>query len=119
MAFDTLPQVQTMAEASWATSSFWLYTILVDPETAKIDRRSLRNLLAGRHIETRPLWQPLHRSPAHRGSQSYHCVVANRIQEQALSLPSSTNLTDAEQDRVIESLKAALPFFADRVAGRI
>ena len=119
MAFDTLPQVQTMAEASWATSSFWLYTILVDPETAKIDRRSLRNLLAGRHIETRPLWQPLHRSPAHRGSQSYHCVVANRIQEQALSLPSSTNLTDAEQDRVIESLKAALPIFADRAAGRI
>jgi perosamine synthetase len=118
-AFDSFPSVQLMSEASWATSSFWLSTILLDPTATKIDRQTLRKMLAERHIETRPLWQPLHRSPAHRGAQSYHCVIADRIQEQALSLPSSANLTDAEQDRVIEDLKAALPISSCKAAGRL
>ncbi|HVG01503.1 MAG TPA: LegC family aminotransferase [Nitrospira sp.] len=118
-AFDSLPQIQVMSEAPWATSSFWLSTVLLDPAMTNIDRRTLRKILAERHIETRPLWQPLHRSPAHRGAQSYHCVVADQIQEQALSLPSSTNLTDAEQERVIDDLKMALPRLTGKAAGQV
>ena len=106
-----------MSEAPWATSSFWLYTILVDPSVAKVDRQALRRILGARKIETRPLWQPLHRSPAHRGALAYHCVVADRIQAQALSLPSSTNLTDAEQEWVIDELRTALRVAPSDVAG--
>ena len=108
MALEPLPSVHVMSEAPWATSSFWLSTIRLDPTVTKIDRQALRRMLGACHIETRPLWQPLHRSPAHRGAQAYHCMVADRIQEQALSLPSSANLTDAEQDRVIKELRTAL-----------
>ena len=118
-AFDALPQIQVMSEAPWASSSYWLTTILLDPAVTNIDWRTMRKMLAERHIETRPLWQPLHRSPAHRGAQSYHCVVADQIQEQALSLPSSTNLSDSQQDRVIEEIKVTLPRFAGKAAGQV
>lgn len=117
-ALESLKGVQVMSEAPWAASSFWLYTILVDPSVAKVDRQALRRILGAQKIETRPLWQPLHRSPAHRGALSYYCVVADRIQAQALSLPSSTNLTDVEQEWVIEELRTALMVASSNVAGR-
>ena len=116
-ALESLNGLHVMSEAPWATSSFWLYTILVDPSVAKVDRQALRRILGARKIETRPLWQPLHRSPAHRGALAYHCVVADRIQAQALSLPSSTNLTDAEQEWVIDELRTALRVAPSDVAG--
>jgi perosamine synthetase len=115
-ALESFPSVQVMSEAPWATSSFWLYTILVESAITGIDRHALRRLLGQRRIETRPLWQPLHRSPAHLGAQAYQCAIADRIQEQALSLPSSVNLTDAEQDRVIEELRTALTVPSSKVA---
>ena len=116
MALEPLPSVHVMSEAPWATSSFWLSTIRLDPTVTKIDRQALRRMLGACHIETRPLWQPLHRSPAHRGAQAYHCMVADQIQEQALSLPSSANLTDAEQDRVIKELRTALSLPSSKMA---
>ena len=114
---ESIPGIEVMPEASWATSTFWLYTILVDPAVTGHDRRSLRRLLDDQRIETRPLWQPLHQSEAHRGAQAYHCLIADRIQEQALSLPSSVNLTDADQDRVAGALQAALSVPSIRASG--
>ena len=117
-ALESLDGLHMMSEAPWATSAFWLYTILIDPSVAKVDRQALRRKLGARKIETRPLWQPLHLSPAHRGARSYQCVVADRIHAEALSLPSSTNLTDVEQEWVIEELKAALMVAPPGVMGR-
>jgi dTDP-4-amino-4,6-dideoxygalactose transaminase len=59
-------------------------------------------------VQTRPLWQPLHRSPAHRHSQAYRCEVADRLYERALSLPSSVGLQASDQDRVIDAFREAL-----------
>ena len=116
-ALQLIAGIKVMPEAPWAASSFWLYTILIDSAVTKIDRHFLHKALGVRRIETRPLWQPLHRSPAHQGALSYHCVVADRIQAQALSLPSSTNLTDVEQEWVIDELRAALRGAPSGVAG--
>lgn len=114
-ALKSVPGVEVMPEAPWATSIFWLYTILIDSVVAGNNRKSLRRLLNEQRIETRPLWQPLHRSPAHRAAQAYHCAVADQIQEKALSLPSSVNLTKVDQDRVVETLKAVISVPSSRV----
>ena len=45
-------------------------------------RQQTHAFLDEQRIETRPLWQPLHQSEAHRGAQAYHCLIADRIQEQ-------------------------------------
>jgi perosamine synthetase len=99
-----LPDVPGLPEAPWALATFWLYTIL----TRRVDRRTLLRRLEAHRIQTRPLWQPLHRSPAHRGAEAIGGAVAERIQREALSLPSSISLSEADQERVIAAVRNAL-----------
>jgi perosamine synthetase len=100
-----LPQnLATLSEATWARATFWLYTILVEG----IDRRDLLGKLQAQGIQTRPLWQPLHASPAHRGAPAVLSGAADRIHDCALSLPSSVGLSAADQERVIEAIRAAI-----------
>ncbi|MEO8679079.1 MAG: LegC family aminotransferase [Vicinamibacterales bacterium] len=104
-AFAGAPGITTMKEAPWAFSTFWLYTILVDPETFGCGSRALMERLRLARIQARPLWQPLHLSPAHRGSPKASAPVAERVAARALSLPSSTGLTAENQHRVIDLIR--------------
>jgi perosamine synthetase len=105
-ACDGIPGLTFMPEAPWADSVHWLSTVLVDPEAYGMDRHALGARLAGQGIETRPLWQPLHLSPAHAGAPALGGGVAERLQRNALSLPCSCGLTESDQERVIATLKA-------------
>jgi perosamine synthetase len=105
-ALSGLPGVTPMAEAPWATSVFWLYTVLIDEADFGVGSRGVMEHLRRRAIEARPLWQPLHRSPAHQGTTAGGCPVAERIQAAALSLPSSVGLDERQQARVVEELHA-------------
>jgi perosamine synthetase len=96
--------ISPMAEARWAASTFWLYTVLVDAVQYGADSRSLLGRLARNGIQSRPLWQPLNRSPALAGCPSASTPVADRIAASALSLPSSVDLTYADQDRVVATV---------------
>jgi perosamine synthetase len=100
-ALADLPGVTTMPEAPWATPVYWMYTILLDPDRSGTDSRSLLRALAASSIQARPLWQPLHLSRAHQSSFARPCENATRLNQTALSLPCSTGLTDAQQQRVI------------------
>ena len=98
-AFENLPGIEPMARADYADPSFWLYTVKV----AK-DSRPLMRGLAWEGIQTRPLWQPLHLSPAHAGSPHASCPVAEELYGRCLSLPCSVGLGEADQDRVIQAV---------------
>lgn len=106
-AFAGVPGLTVPGEATWAYSTYWMYTVLVDPDEFGMDRRALMHLLIDQGIQTRPLWQPLPRSPAHSGHAGRACEVADRLHDQALSLPCSTFLTEDEQDRVVGSVYQA------------
>lgn len=93
-------------EAPWASSAWWLYTIRVDEKEFGSGSRGLMAALHSQRIETRPLWQPLHLSPAHRSAVSPPCPVAERINAEALSLPCSVGLDPAAQQRVIAAVVA-------------
>jgi perosamine synthetase len=99
-AFEGLPGISPMQEAGWAFSVFWMYTVLVNEEEFGLDSRALLRALRMERIQTRPLWQPLHSSPAHAGNLSYRCVVAERLNRQALSLPCSVSLSTSQQARI-------------------
>jgi perosamine synthetase len=96
--------VRAMAEAPWAEASFWLYTIELDPSLSGVSSRDLMRALEEVQIQTRSLWQPLHQSPAHAKSFARPCSVAERVNQQALSLPSSSSLTVGDQSRVIDAI---------------
>lgn len=99
-----LPGITLPSEASWAFSTFWLYTILA--RTFPLGSRGLVRALLSRGIEARPLWQPLHLSPAHKGSQSLGGDVSERLWAQAVSLPSSVAMTADQQNQVIRFICA-------------
>ncbi len=106
-AFRNTPGVHLPQEAEWAYSTFWMYTILIDEGTAGLGSRTLLRQLADANIQTRPLWQPIHKSPAYR---DYYrpCPVAESLYEQAISLPCSVGLTPEAQDRVITAIAGCL-----------
>lgn len=95
----TVPGIGFQKEAGWARSAWWLFTILTE------DSRGLIAALGGGKISARPLWQPMHLSAAHSGSQALPCPVASRLFERGVSLPSSFGLTEADQLRVCEAIR--------------
>ena len=101
-----LPGISLMKEASWASSSWWLYTVLVDNAVFGTDSRELMRSLNSKKIQTRPLWQPIHLSGAHRGRSATKMPIAEKLYQQALSLPCSAGLGEEEQSRVIEEVRA-------------
>ena len=105
-AFAGLDGITPMPEAAWARSTFWLYTVLVDPRRFGVDARTLLRRLRAQGIESRPLWQPLHQSTAHAGALASDCRVAERLHATALSLPSSVGLTPEVQAAVVDAVMA-------------
>ena len=103
-----LPGIQLPGEADWASSTFWMYTVLIDDKKSRMDSRELLRELAVRKIQTRPLWQPINRSLAHNASGSPSCPNSEALNRQALSLPCSVGLTPSDQGRVIDVLTSVL-----------
>lgn len=91
-------------EASWAKSTYWLYTILVDAVGFGMNSRKLLSCLQKMNIQSRPLWHPLHSLKLFKGCLAYRVEVANRLYRDALSIPSSVGLSNIEQESVIEAI---------------
>ena len=104
-ALASIPGISLPEEANWAFSTFWMYTILVNEKFAHVTSRELLRELHARKIQTRPLWQPMHHSPAHRNSFSGACPNADRLHQHALSLPCSVGLTPEAQESLIGAIK--------------
>jgi dTDP-4-amino-4,6-dideoxygalactose transaminase len=86
-------------------SNYWLSAILVDPEvTGGITREYVRLALEAENIESRPLWKPMHLQPVYEGSKFFGTGICERLFEQGLCLPSGSNLTDEEFERIFRVL---------------
>jgi len=94
--------ISYLVEADWAESANWLFTIAVNASEYGLTSRELMGRLKESGIQSRPLWQPLHLSPAHTGANSQECTVAESLWRDCLSLPCSVGLTEEEQKRVIQ-----------------
>ena len=103
-ALEAVPGITPMREAPWAYSTFWLYTILVDRSAFGIDSRALLRRLEQGKIQTRPLWQPIHRSPAFVDCGLFECPIAERLNREALSLPCSVGITEEDLHAVLDVL---------------
>jgi perosamine synthetase len=107
-ALASVPGIRLHREADWARSTFWMYTMLVEKSSDGPISRNLLKELHSLKIQTRPLWQPIHLSPAHSTSEQIRRPVAEKLYHQALSLPCSVGLTEEDQARVIEAVTASI-----------
>jgi perosamine synthetase len=89
--------LQAHAEPPRATSSFWMYSVVLPREASRRDRDGLAERLAARGIETRPFFTPVHRQPFYRGTvQSRGYPVSAYLSARGLNLPSGLTLTEDE-----------------------
>lgn len=90
-------------------SNRWLTAILIDStKTDGITREHVRLALEAENIESRPLWKPMHMQPVFAGTPFYGDGTAERLFENGLCLPSGSNLTLPDLDRVIQIIKTIL-----------
>jgi dTDP-4-amino-4,6-dideoxygalactose transaminase len=90
-------------------SNRWLTTIIVDPaRTGGITRETLRFAMAEVNIEARPLWKPMHLQPVFKESPYFGDGLSERLFDHGLCLPSGSNLSDAEFQRIFEVLSEVI-----------
>jgi dTDP-4-amino-4,6-dideoxygalactose transaminase len=88
-------------------SNYWLSTILIDPsKTNGITRETLRLAFEAANIESRPLWKPMHLEPIFSTYPYYGSNVAQNLFENGLCLPSGSNLTDNDRERIASVITA-------------
>lgn len=106
-AFKDIPGIFPMREASWAFSTFWMYTVLIYEKEYGTNSRELLQKLGEFGIQSRPLWQPIHLSKAHSLCKSYQCVngVAEGLNSRAISIPCSVGLNLKSQQSVIDLIR--------------
>jgi dTDP-4-amino-4,6-dideoxygalactose transaminase len=87
-------------------SNRWLTAILVDPLKSKgVTREFIRLALEKQNIEARPLWKPMHLQPVFEKYTAYTNGLSERLFENGLCLPSGSNLTNEDLQRVIEVIR--------------
>lgn len=86
-------------------SNHWLSAILIDPSITKEGktREDFRLFLESLNIESRPLWKPMHLQPIFEKYPYYGGKVAEGLFENGLCLPSGSNLTIEDKDRIKEA----------------
>lgn len=89
-------------------SNYWLSAIIIDPVEAGIDAEGLRTAFAARNIEVRPVWKPMHLQPVFQQYPYYGTHVAESLFNNGLCLPSGSNLTDGEKQRIVEVIESVL-----------
>ncbi len=104
----SVPGVATMADPPGTSGTFWMYTVRVGTTRARSDSRQVLKSLQAEGIQTRPLWQPMHASPAHQGEFATDCTVAEQLNRECLSLPCSVGLGNCARDRVASAFLAAV-----------
>lgn len=92
-----------LEEPEGCFSNRWLSCILLDSQST---RESLRLALEKENIESRPLWKPMHQQPVFKYAPRYLNGVSDDLFEKGLCLPSGSNLTDIERDRVLHAIKS-------------
>lgn len=105
--------VQFMPELSGTKSNRWLTTLTIDQKIIQLSPYEIMDKMNEANIETRALWKPLHMQPLFKENKFYKDKeneesIASELFANGICLPSGSNMTMKEQDKVIFSLKKLL-----------
>jgi perosamine synthetase len=104
-ALQNMDEIRLPLEAEWATSSYWLYTILLKDDSG-IHRDDLIQRLLMNGIEARPVFYPMHLMPPYslfNGERSLKNT--KNISRRGISLPSASTLTESQVQEIASVIK--------------
>jgi dTDP-4-amino-4,6-dideoxygalactose transaminase len=98
------PWLRWMPEPKWSFSTHWLSTCTISRDTG-LTAYDLIRRLGGELIEARPVWKPMHLQPVFSKCRYFTdggASVSDRLFTQGLCLPSGSNMSPEQLDRVIK-----------------
>ncbi|OOB81759.1 pyridoxal phosphate-dependent aminotransferase [Flavobacterium columnare] len=101
--FVNIPNVIVLSEPTDNFySNHWLSAVLLESYE---QREALRLAFEKANIETRPLWKPMHLQPIFKSYPYYGARISEDLFERGLCLPSGSNLTESEKERILSELQ--------------
>jgi pyridoxal phosphate-dependent aminotransferase EpsN len=105
-ALGDIDGIHFMPELEGTMSNRWLTTLTIDQQKLGVTPMDIINALAEENIEARPVWKPLHMQPVFEGIKYYshheNWSVSEELFANGICLPSGSNMTEEEQNRVID-----------------
>ena len=108
-ALSKIPGIAFMPEASFGRCTRWLTTLTIEPQAGTA--ADIIDALGKEDIESRPVWKPLHLQPLYNRCLYYsHSSesIADKLFARGICLPSGSNMSESEQERVIEIITECL-----------
>ncbi|MDN3676693.1 DegT/DnrJ/EryC1/StrS family aminotransferase [Flavobacterium paronense] len=103
--FNTIDSVTVFDEPnSNYFSNHWLTCIIIDSKVLGKTIEQFRVALEMENIESRPLWMPMHLQPVFEKYPYYGSNVANLLFQNGLCLPSGSNLTESDKQRITDAV---------------
>lgn len=87
-------------------SNHWLSAIIL--ENAGVSREDIRLALVADNIDSRPLWKPMHLQPVFADAPYYGNGTSDSIFQRGLCLPSGSNLSEDDLQRVVSKIGEVL-----------
>lgn len=111
--FSSTEGITFMPELINTKSNRWLTTLTIDPTILRVTPYEIMHSMDKKNIESRVLWKPLHLQPLFKNSAFYKHEhetkpVSEELFSTGLCLPSGSNMTEIEQEYVIDNLKILL-----------
>ncbi|USK49611.1 aminotransferase class I/II-fold pyridoxal phosphate-dependent enzyme [Bacillus sp. CMF12] len=104
--------IEFMPEVEGTLHNRWLTTITIDQKKLGVSPMDLIDALASENIEARPVWKPLHLQPLFEGVKFFphgaNRIVSEELFKNGICLPSGSNMTEDQQDRVINMIIKSL-----------
>ena len=88
----------------YADNNHWLNLLQIDSNNYGEGRESLMNRLEKNGIQTRPAWKLNHEQKPYKNCQHYKIENAKKLVEKSLCLPSSSNLTNENLNKIVSVL---------------
>jgi len=105
-ALGDLDGIEFMPEAPHCRSTCWLTCLTVDPARFGAAADDIRLHLESHDIEARNVWKPMHLQPVFRGLPVRGGSVSEDLFARGLCLPSGSNLTDGDLDRIVAAFRS-------------
>ena len=107
--FGKVEGVEFLIEPQGYYSNCWLSCVLFDQlKNSNLSPEQFRKHLERNNIESRPLWKPMHMQPLYKDAQYFGGKVSEQLFQKGLCLPSGSNLTSYQKERIKKSIHSFL-----------
>jgi aminotransferase in exopolysaccharide biosynthesis len=93
----------------YADCNMWLYCLQIRKDLYGADRNAVMAHLADRGVQSRPMWYLNHLQRPYEACETYRIERARALYDCTLNLPSSSNLSEADIERIVGYLTKSIP----------